>query len=114
MNADEFRTIALDLPEVSEGSHQGHADFRVGGKVFATLGPDESWAMLKLSPDEQAASLEAEPGVFEAFPGAWGRQGCTKVHLARARPARVLRLLGVAWRRTAPARIAREHEDDVP
>ena len=72
----------------------------------------EDWR--ELSPDEQAACLEAEPDVFAAIPGAWGRQGCTKVHLARARPARVLRLLGVAWRRTAPARIAREHEDDVP
>ena len=52
MTADEFRGLALDLPEAVEGAHMGHPDFRVGGKIFASLGPDEAWGMVKLPPDQ--------------------------------------------------------------
>ena len=58
MTADEFRRLALNLPEVVEGSHMGHADFRVGGKVFATLGyPDERYGAIMLTPQDQDLSL---------------------------------------------------------
>ena len=55
MNADDFRRLALRFPETSEQSHMGHPDFRVGGKIFATLGPKEEWGMAKLTPEQQAA-----------------------------------------------------------
>ena len=51
VTADAFRRLALSLPEAVEGSHMGHADFRVCGKIFATLGPDETWGMVKLTPE---------------------------------------------------------------
>ena len=57
MTADKFRSLALSLPEVCESAHLGHPDFRVGGKIFATLGPDEVWGMVKLNPDEQASFI---------------------------------------------------------
>jgi hypothetical protein len=53
MTAEEFRKMALSLPETSEAAHMGHPDFRVGGKIFATLSPpDEDWAMVKLTPEQ--------------------------------------------------------------
>lgn len=61
MSQASFRKIALSLPEAVEGAHQGHADFRVGKPIFATLGyPDEDWGMVKLTPEQQAIVVEAE------------------------------------------------------
>lgn len=82
MTADEFRKLALSLPEAIEGAHMGHADFRVGNRIFATLGwPDEHWGMVKLTPEEQELRVEAEPDVFAPVKGAWGRRGSTNVRL---------------------------------
>ena len=62
MSATRFRKAALTLPEVVEGAHQGHADFRVGKRIFATLGyPDKAWGMVKLTPEQQSMLAEAEP-----------------------------------------------------
>lgn len=80
-----------------------HADFRVGGKIFATLGPDEDWGMVNVPTKEQAALVADAPDVFEAFNGAWGRSGCTRVWLKRARVAMVRGALLSAWRKRAPA-----------
>jgi hypothetical protein len=110
MNASEFRDLALRLPEATEGAHQGHADFRIRGKVFATLGPDEEWAMVKVAAELQASLVAAAPGAFAPFPGAWGRQGCTRVELARARASTVREALRAAWRRAAPKRLVQEHD----
>ena len=81
MTGDEFRALALSLPGVVEGEHQGHPDFRVAGKIFATLGPAGDWAMVKLPAEAQESVVGSGGGAYEPFPGAWGRQGCTKVHL---------------------------------
>ena len=112
MNADEFRKLALALAGVSEGSHQGHADFRVDGCVFATLGPDEDWAMVKLTPDVQSSSVAAEPDVFEPFNGAWGKQGCTRVALAKGRGSVIEVALVSAWRHIAPESLVRRHDEE--
>lgn len=86
MTADEFRSLALAVPEAFESAHMGHADFRVGGKVFATLGyPDESYGMVKLTPEQQQSFMQKAPGVFEPCSGAWGRGGATSIRLAAAR-----------------------------
>jgi hypothetical protein len=65
MTADEFRSLALSLPESIEHEHMGHPDFRVGGKIFATLGPDEAWGMVKLNPEQQTVFVRTEPDVFQ-------------------------------------------------
>jgi hypothetical protein len=101
-----FRKLALALPEAHEGSHMGHADFRVRARVFATLGyPDAAFAMVKLTPAQQAAVVKSAPGAFAAVPGGWGRRGATQVKLARA-SAKVLRpALATAWENLAPRRL---------
>jgi hypothetical protein len=114
MTAAKFRTIALSLPGASEAAHMGHPDFRVGGKIFATLGPNEDWGMVKLTPDEQATSIEAEPQAFQPASGAWGRRGCMIVVLRKAKESIVRHALLAAWRNTAPNRLVREFDDAVP
>ncbi|HVX77005.1 MAG TPA: MmcQ/YjbR family DNA-binding protein [Bradyrhizobium sp.] len=103
MSSDRFRRIALALPESVEGSHQGHADFRVGKRVFATLGyPDESWGMVKLTPEQQAVLVAAEPDIFRPVPGGWGKRGSTNVRLAKADSATLKSALLQAWQNIAP------------
>jgi hypothetical protein len=100
MNAAEFRALALELPGVIEASHQGHGDFRVRGKIFATLGyPDESHGMVKLSSDEQARRVRQAPALFAPAKGAWGAQGSTLVKLEPASVAIVRSALRSAWER---------------
>jgi len=107
MTADRFRKLALALPETEEKAHMGHPDFRVRGKIFATLGPKEAWGMVQLTPDQQAAIVRAEPEAFQPFNGAWGRAGCTKVLLAGAKEPTVRQALKAAWDNTAPPRARR-------
>src|SRR2546423_14706635 len=106
MTADDFRRLALELPETSEGAHMGHPDFRVGGKIFATLGPDETWGMVKLTPEQQAEFVRAKPKVFEPISGAWGRRGATKVILKAATKTAVVPALVAAWQNTAPKQLS--------
>jgi hypothetical protein len=97
MTADEFRNMALELPGAVESSHMDHPDFRVGSKIFATLGPGEEWGMVKLTPGQQSAFVEAEPEAFEPIKGGWGLKGATKVILESANEAGVARALDMAW-----------------
>ncbi len=88
MTANEFRKAALRLRGVVESEHMSHPDFRVNGQVFASLGyPDESWGMVKLTPEQQRSFIQKAPAMFKACNGAWGRQGCTNIHLASAKEA---------------------------
>jgi hypothetical protein len=100
---DEFRELALRLPETVEQQHQGHPDFRVAGKVFATLGwPDTAWGMVKLPIEEQKTRVGTQPEVFEPAPGAWGQRGSTKIRLAAAEIDLIEQVLRVAWGNVAP------------
>jgi hypothetical protein len=102
MTPNQFRRIALSLPDAVEGAHMGHADFRVGGKIFATLGhPDPAYGMVQLKPDQQALLLETSK-VFTPVPGGWGRQGSTHVRLAAADAATLRNALTLAWTNRAP------------
>ncbi len=102
-----FRKIALSLPETAEGAHQGGPDFRVAGKIFATFGTkDVKTAVVRLTPGDQEMLCAAEPELFSPIDGAWGRQGWTKVHLAKADSATVRSALTTAWRTVAPKKIA--------
>jgi hypothetical protein len=99
----EFRRIALSFPETEEREHMEHPDFRVRGKIFATLGyPDRKWGMVKLTPVEQEMLIASEPEVFAPAAGAWGRRGSTLVRLAKARKRTLETALAAAWRGTAP------------
>ena len=98
-----FRSAALALPGVVEGLHQGHADFRAGKRIFATLGyPDQDWGMVKLTREQQAMLVEAEPEIFRPVPGGWGRQGNTNVRLAKADQTTLRSALTLAWSNVAP------------
>ena len=109
MTSSEFRELALSFPEATESAHMHHPDFRVGGKIFATLGyPDDDSAMVKLSPDEQKEFVRKSPGVFNAVKGAWGRQGATNIYMPAARTSVVRDALSAAWRNTAPKRLLRQ------
>jgi hypothetical protein len=102
MTPGEFRKLALSLPDTEEHAHQHHPDFRVAGKIFATLGyPDADWGMVKLYPAQQQAYVAADPKTFAPVKGAWGLKGATSVHLASANKARVKEALSAAWRNTA-------------
>lgn len=107
MTPAEFRRLALSLPGAEEHEHMHHPDFRVGGKIFATLNyPDKSFGMAKLFPDQQAALVAADPDMFAPVKGAWGKQGCTLVRLKSATKDRVCEALALAWERTAPKALA--------
>jgi hypothetical protein len=107
MTVKQFRSMALSLPEVEESSHMDHPDFRVGGKVFATLGyPDKNWGMVKLTPEEQRIFVTANPNVFAPANGAWGRQGSTLVRLKAADADPVHEAMKLAWLGRAPKKIA--------
>jgi hypothetical protein len=106
MAPEDFRRLALSLPETVEAAHMSHPDFRVGGKVFASLGaPDAAWGMVKLAPEEQELRIEAEPAVFRAAKGAWGRCGYTSVRLDAVSEASVASAMRAAWLNTAPKRL---------
>jgi len=107
MTDEDFRRIALGMKDTIEGAHMGHPDFRVRGKIFATLAyPDEDWGMVKLTPEQQEAFVSAEPAVFVPVKGGWGRAGATNVRLRRAKTRSLRVALTTAWRNVAPRRLA--------
>ena len=103
MTANDFRKIALSLPETEEREHMDHPDFRVAGKIFATLGyPDKSRGMVKLSPEDQHYFSKDHPTAFIPVKGAWGRRGATSVLLKAAKTDVLGKAIEAAWRNTAP------------
>ena len=97
MTSDEFREIALSFPEAEERSHMNHPDFRFGGQIFATLGPDLDWGMAKLTPEQQQVYLRNEQTSFKPAAGAWGTAGATIIILADADEQAVREALNAAW-----------------
>jgi hypothetical protein len=114
MSSNRFRRVALGLPGVIEASHQGHADFRVGKRIFATLGyPDDDWGMVRLSREQQSVLVEAEPEIFRPVPGGWGKQGNTNVRLAKADAATLQSALTLAWSNVAPKSLRKARQRDA-
>lgn len=106
MTPEEFRRRALALPNAIEGRHMGHADFRVGGKIFATLGyPSAGCATLMLSSADQDLLVREHPAAFAPAPGAWGAKGSTIVTLRAAPVIAIRAALESAWAsRASPTR----------
>ena len=102
MTGSDFRRIALSLPEAAEGAHFGHADFRVGGKIFATLGLEaQGYSVLLLSPEQQAGMVQDAPDLFSPVPGGWGKNGSTRVLLSAVSEDILEAALRAAWQRRA-------------
>jgi len=99
MNAADFRRIALSLEGAEEGSHMGAVDFRVGGRIFATLAAiKQGYGNLMLTPEQQAAFVEERPDVFLPVAGGWGRNGATHARLAEAEEDLLAGALRTAWK----------------
>lgn len=99
MTPADFRRIALSLEGAEEGSHMGAADFRVGGRIFATLASEkQGYGNLMLNPEQQAAFVQEQPDIFLPIPGGWGRSGSTHVRLGKASKAVLEGALRTAWR----------------
>ena len=103
----DFRRLALALPQTQQHKHMNHPDFRVAGKIFATLGyPSRQHGMVKLTSHQQEEFVAAHPAAFSPVAGAWGRQGCTSVILAKASKRALKSALLAAWRNHAPSSLA--------
>ena len=100
ISVEQFRILALSCPDAGEGAHHGHADFRCGGRVFASLHPDGETAMVRVAPAEQAALLAQVDGCRPAN-GAWGRAGCTLLHLPVIAREEACDAVTAAWRHAA-------------
>ena len=99
MTAADFRRIALSLDGVEESSHMGQPDFRVGGRIFATLAAAEKgYGNLMLTPDQQATFVEELPEVFIPVAGGWGKNGATHIRLAAANKDVLEGALRTAWK----------------
>jgi YjbR len=99
LTAADFKRIALSLEGADEGSHMGNVDFRVGGRIFATLASvAKGYGNLVLTPEEQAAFVEELPEVFVPVAGGWGRGGATHIVLAKASQEVLHGALQTAWR----------------
>ncbi len=92
--------VALSMPRAEEFEHHGHPDFRVNGKIFATLGPDQSSAVVKLPLADQAALVQMDPDAFSL--NAWSYQGAITVHLKHIKLAQFRKVVQAAWRHVAP------------
>ena len=99
MTAADFRRIALSLEGAEEGSHMGAADFRVGGRIFATLAAEKhGYGNLMLTPDQQTMFVAEEPEIFIPVNGGWGRNGATHVRLSAANEDLLTGALRTAWK----------------
>ena len=98
MTPNGFRKLALRLPDTEEREHMNHPDFRVRGKIFATLGyPSTAYGMVSVWPEQQAAIVKAHPEMFSVIPGKWGEKGATRVHLYEASEDVVAEAIQHAW-----------------
>lgn len=97
--ADDFRRLALGLDGAEERSHRGAPDFRVGGRIFATLASEtQGYGNLMLTPEVQAMFVAEAPAVFVPIAGGWGRMGMTHVRLAAADEETLAGALRTAWK----------------
>jgi hypothetical protein len=110
MTGEDVRALARLLPETSEGAHSGNPDFRVGGRVMATLWVEEERVVLRLAREQQDAFCEEQPDLFSALDGAWGRRGWTNLELFDCDEETLRAGLLAAWRATAPADLVAAYE----
>jgi hypothetical protein len=111
MSPKDFRRLALSFPEAVEAEHMSHPDFRVGGRIFATLAyPDKTYGMVKLPPLEQDKFVQDQPEIFTPVSGYWGKNGATHVHLKKATRKTLQPALEAAWRNAAPKQLVKKFD----
>jgi hypothetical protein len=99
MTPNDFRRIALSLEGVEESQHMGQPDFRVDGRIFATLASaKQGYGNLKLTLEQQSAFVEELPDIFLPIKGGWGRMGMTHIRLANASEDVLAGALRAAWK----------------
>jgi hypothetical protein len=101
MSPNDFRRIALGMEGAVESAHMGHQDFRLNGRIFATLHHDQKWGMVELTPGQQETFVRETPGTFAPENGAWGRQGCRKVRLESVDEDTLGEAMTLAWQNAA-------------
>jgi len=101
MTAKDFRRMALGMKDVIESAHMGHPDFRLNGRIFATLHADMKWGMVKLTPEQQERFVADAPDAFKPENGAWGLQGCTAVRLDTVDEEALGEAMTLAWRNSS-------------
>ena len=109
MKVEEFRSLALSFPETAQGSHMGTTDFRVAGKIFATLHPEKDIGVVALAADQQAMFCETSPDMFRPVPGAWGVRGWTEVQLQKVKADTLRHAMALAWKKAAPKTLSARH-----
>lgn len=115
MTPSDFSRIALSFEGAEEGSHMGAADFRVGGRIFATLASQkQGYGNLKLAPEQQADFVREAPDIFLPIPGGWGRMGMTHIRLARASEDVLKGALHAAWKLRADANAKAKSNGKTP
>jgi hypothetical protein len=114
MTVEDYRELTLSLPEAIESSHMDHPDFRVRGKIFATIrSATKGEGVVKLTPAQQNSFAKEKPTVFAVVAGGWGRKGWTIVHFARADRGSLQRALVTAWRNVAPKRLVAQFQAKI-
>ena len=114
MKAEDFRRVALSLPEASESAHVGHPDFRVGGKIFATLGyPNDEFGVAMLSPEQQEEFVRKDSDSFAPANGAWGKRGSTVIQLETVEADTMRSAVTLAWLKIAPKRLTQVFTPDA-
>ena len=99
MKVADFRRVALSLPDAEESSHMGQPDFRVGGRIFATLASaKQGYGNLMLTLEQQQAFVDEAPEVFLPIAGGWGRMGMTHIRLDAAQEDVLYGALHTAWK----------------
>lgn len=101
MTVKGFRRIALGMKDALESAHMGHPDFRLNGRIFATLHADMKWGMVKLTPEQQERFVKDAPDAFKPENGAWGLQGCTAVRLDKVDEEMLGEAMTLAWRNSS-------------
>lgn len=104
----EARAIALSFPETTEAPHFEKTSFRVGKKIFATMGGAEQPVVVKLLPDQQAMMLDVRPDLYTRIAGTWGQSGWTEVHLGAADKDAFRHALDLSYRNVAPKKLIKQ------
>jgi hypothetical protein len=114
MKASDFRRIALSMEGAEEGSHMGQPDFRVGGRIFATLASEhEGYGNLMLRPEQQADFVAELPDVFVPIKGGWGRMGMTHIVLEKASEDVLTGALQAAWKNRVEKNVKGKKKNSV-
>jgi hypothetical protein len=104
MKLSTLRKYALSLPETTEAPHFEYASFRVQGKIFVTVPPDEAFVHVFAPESSREPALAVHSDFIEKL--LWGGKVVgVRITLASATPAVVNDLVLAAWRHKAPKRL---------